>query len=229
MSIAIRRAAWIAAPIALVGTFLLTAPASGPASAARHRLSPPRIRDDRIPYGQSRKHEMAGYSKRHYGHHTWRLRHTKLIVIHFTDGPTWRSARSVFASNEPSLGELPGVCSHYIVDKRGHIHEIVPPRIRCRHTIGLNYTAIGVEMVQVARHGSHWADQRILHRKRQIRAALHLVNYLRLKNGLRVKDVIGHAMANSSPYFKDLEGWRNDHTDWLRRDVRDFRHRLRRL
>ena len=34
-----------------------------------------------------------------------------------------------------------------------------------------------------------------------------------------MRDVIGHAMANHSPYFKDLEGWRNDHTDWLRRDV----------
>ena len=44
-----------------------------------------------------------------------------------------------------------------------------------------------------------------------------------------MKDVIGHAMANDSPYFKDLEGWRNDHTDWLRRDVLDFHHRLRRL
>jgi hypothetical protein len=41
--------------------------------------------------------------------------------------------------------------------------------------------------------------------------------------------VIGHAMANDSPYFVDHEGWRNDHTDWQRRDVRTFRHRLRRL
>ena len=41
--------------------------------------------------------------------------------------------------------------------------------------------------------------------------------------------MIGHAMANHSPYFKDLEGWRNDHTDWLRRDVLKFRRRLQRL
>src|SRR5204863_1943445 len=61
MSVAMRSAAWIT-PIALVGTFLLTAPASGPASAARHRLSRPNIRDDRIPYGATRKHEMAGYA-----------------------------------------------------------------------------------------------------------------------------------------------------------------------
>ena len=37
-------------------------------------------------------------------------------------------------------------------------------------------------------------------------------------------------MANDSPYFKDLQGWRNDHTDWLKGDVKEFRVvRLRRL
>jgi N-acetylmuramoyl-L-alanine amidase len=228
MTSAARTAGWVAGAV-LFGTLLVAAPPSGPAAAARRHLDRPRIRDDRIPYGAARKREMAGYSKRHYGHRTWRLRHTKLIVLHFTDGPTWRSARSTFASNAPSLGELPGDCSHYIVDKRGHIHEIVPPRIRCRHTIGVNYTAIGVEMVQEAPNGSHDADLRILHRKRQVRAALRLVDFLRLKLGLPVNHVIGHAMANRSRYFRDLEGWRNDHTDWLWRDVRVFRRRLHRL
>ena len=33
-------------------------------------------------------------------------------------------------------------------------------------------------------------------------------------------------MANGDRYFKDLEGWTNDHTDWLKRDVREFRSRL---
>jgi hypothetical protein len=36
-------------------------------------------------------------------------------------------------------------------------------------------------------------------------------------------------MANSSPLFRDLEGWTNTHTDWLRRDVRVVRRRLRRI
>jgi len=44
-----------------------------------------------------------------------------------------------------------------------------------------------------------------------------------------MRNVIGHAMANGSPLFKDLEGWRNDHTDWQARDVRTFRHRVSRL
>ena len=38
-----------------------------------------------------------------------------------------------------------------------------------------------------------------------------------------MKDVIGHAMANDSPHFKDLEGWKNDHVDWLGADVRKYR------
>ena len=170
---------------------------------------------------------MAAYSARHYGRRRWRLRHPRVIVLHFTAGPSYRSAWETFASNAPSLGELPGVCSHFVIEKRGRIHRLVRPAIRCRHTIGLNHRSIGVEMVQEAGRGSHWADRQILHRRRQIHAALHLVGWLKQRFGIRMRDIIGHAMADRSPYFKDLEGWRNDHTDWLRRDVRKFRHRLR--
>jgi hypothetical protein len=116
-----------------------------------------------------------------------------------------------------------------VIGKDGQIHRLVRPAIRCRHTIGLNHLAIGVEMVQEGGRSSHWADRRILDRERQIRAALHLVGWLKQRYGVRMRDVIGHAMANDSPHFKDLEGWRNDHRDWLRRDVRTFRHRLHRL
>ncbi len=172
---------------------------------------------------------MAAYSKRHYGKRRWRLLHPRAIVLHFTAGPTYRSAWETFASDAPNMGELPGVCSHFVVAKNGRIHRLVRPAIRCRHTIGLNHRAIGVEMVQEAGRSSHWADRQILHRDRQIHAALHLVGWLKQRFGIRIRDVIGHAMANHSAYFKDLEGWRNDHTDWLRRDVLKFRGRLHRL
>jgi hypothetical protein len=33
-------------------------------------------------------------------------------------------------------------------------------------------------------------------------------------------------MANDSPYFRDLLGWRNTHVDWQPADVRVFRTRL---
>jgi N-acetylmuramoyl-L-alanine amidase len=197
--------------------------------SARGASLRPWIKDDLIPYGTRRKHEMAAYSRRHYGHAHWRLIRHRVIVLHFTGGNSYSSAWNTFASDTPDLGELPGVCSHFIVGRRGTIHKLVSMKIRCRHTIGLNYTAIGIEMVQPTGIGSHWADQQILHRRRQIHAVLHLVRWLRARYHIRMRNVIGHAMANSSRLFKDLEGWTNTHTDWLRRDVRVFRRRLRRI
>jgi N-acetylmuramoyl-L-alanine amidase len=198
-------------------------------AAARRRLRPPPFDRDPIPYGHKRKHEMAAYSARHYGRRKWRLRHPHVIVLHFTDGPSYRSAWNAFASDAPNMGELPGVCSHFVIAQNGRIHRVVRPGVRCRHAVGLNYTAIGVEMVQEEGRSAHWADRQILNRGPQIHSALHLVGWLKQRFGIRMRDVIGHAMANDSPYFVDHEGWRNDHTDWKRRDVRTFRHRLRRL
>ena len=71
--------------------------------------------------------------------------------------------------------------------------------------------------------GKHAADKAILGRKDQIRSATKLTAWLKQKYGIRMQDVIGHAMANDSPKFKDLEGWKNDHVDWLGGDVRKFR------
>jgi hypothetical protein len=192
-------------------------------------LQKPRIVREPIPFGPQRKLQMASYSARHYGHSSWRLRRPRVVVLHFTSGSGYRSAWNTFAANSPSRGELPGVCTHFIIGKDGVIRRLVRLRVRCRHAIGLNHRSIGIEMVQPAGRDSHWASRRILARRRQVAAALRLVRYLRARFGIRLRDVIGHAMANSSPFFKDLQGWRNDHTDWPRREVMIFRRRLMRI
>jgi hypothetical protein len=56
-------------------------------------------------------------------------------------------------------------------------------------------------MVQEAGESSHWADQQILARRPQIRSALRLARYLRARFDIKMGNVIGHAMANNSPYF----------------------------
>ena len=167
--------------------------------------SRPRISNDLIPFGKERKRETAAYSQRHYGQRTWRLGNPRVIVLHYTTSATYAPARNTFASNAPVLGELPGSCAHFIIGKNGVIHRIVPLGIRCRHTIGLNWTAIGIEMVQEQLGSSHRSDLAILHRHPQINAALHLVRWLQAKYGIKARNVIGHAMANHSPYFKDRE------------------------
>ena len=198
------------------------------ASALAGPAGKPEIERDPISYGEDRKAEMANYSRRHYGNEEYRLRNPKVIVLHFTATDSYSSVWSTFDSNAPNLGERPGVCSHYVVEQNGTIDQLVSPRIRCRHTIGLNHVAIGIEMVQSTGRGSHWADQQILDRRRQVGAALRLVRWLQARYEIPTGEVIGHSMANDDPHFKDLQGWTNDHTDWLKRDVKEFRHRLRR-
>lgn len=205
---------------------LVSAPAS-----ARHEspAGPPRrlVKRDFIPYGKKRRHQMALYSKRHYGRARWRLHSPNVVVLHFTGGSSYQSAWNTFAANSPNRGELPGVCAHFLIPKHRIARQLVSIDVRCRHAIGLNYTAIGVEMVQETGRGAHWADQQILHRKKQIHSALRVVAYLRDYFHIKPKNVIGHSMANNSPYFKDNEGWTNTHTDWVWRDVKEFRRRLR--
>jgi hypothetical protein len=60
----------------------------------------------------------------------------------------------------------------------------------------------------------------------QIGALLALVRSLQRKYGISSSNIIGHAMANQAPQFRDLEGWRNDHTDWQTKDVLEVRRRL---
>jgi N-acetyl-anhydromuramyl-L-alanine amidase AmpD len=212
---------------ALATSLVLVATAHAwPGVTVRAGASKPAITQDPVSFGGDRKAQTARYSDRHYGEREWRLTGPKVIVLHFTASDSYSSVWSTFESNAPNLGESPGVCAHYVIEQNGTIDELVPPRIRCRHTIGLNHRSIGIEMVQSTGPGAHWADQQILDRRRQVGAALRLVRWLQNRYEIPKNQVIGHSMANDNRYFEDLKGWTNDHTDWLKRDVREFRRRL---
>ena len=150
-----------------------------------------------------------------------------MIVLHFTETNTATAARNTFANNSENLGELPGTCAHFIVAQNGDVCQIVPTNVRCRHAIGLNDKAIGIEIVQSTHgNGPRWADQQILDRPAQIGAVLALLRSLQREFGIRASDIIGHATANQAPEFRDLQGWHNDHTDWQAQDVLEVRRRL---
>ncbi len=177
----------------------------------------------RIPFGTHRKREMAAYSKRHYGTRTWRLRGPHVIVEHYTDGNSFDSAWNYMAANVRHLGEYPGVCSHFLIDTDGTIYQLVNLGIRCRHAIGMNWTAIGIEHVGTS-------DRQILHNRRMMRASLRLTVWLMDKYGISWGNVIGHAETLQSPFHHELyPSWRcMTHSDWLRKDMRVYRRRLKR-
>jgi N-acetylmuramoyl-L-alanine amidase len=208
---------------------------AAPAFAATSAPRPP-IVQKYIPYGARREAETARYNNRHYGpdQNTFVLTNPKVVVLHFTAGANWRSAWSTFANDTryestPHLLEYPGVSAHFIVCKDGTIIQCVPLRLRARHAIGMNWTSIGIEIVQEVPSGmtGHWADQQILRRTRQVNAVVKLVRYLQGRFQIKTGNVIGHAMVNDSPYFKELmKNTKNRTGDWIRQDVLQFRARL---
>ena len=178
-----------------------------------------------IPYGPTRKAEMAAYAEKHYGIRSWHL-HPKVIVEHYTASNSFSSAWNTFAANtpDPELHQLPGDCAHFVIDRNGKIYQLVRLDIMCRHTVGLNYVAIGIEHVGTS-------DAEILHDRKQIRASLELTAYLVDRFHIRIRNVIGHSESLSSPYHKELYApWvHQTHADWKHRDMDVYRGKLRAL
>lgn len=188
--------------------------------------SPPPIKPWPIPFGQKRKREMAAYSERHYGERSWRLRHPKVIVEHMAQTATAAAVYNTFAPDnpDPELHELPNVCSHFVVSGSGKVFRLVNLRTRCRHTVGLNWTAIGIEHVG-------YGDADVLGDRGQLRASLRLTQWLRCRFGIRIHDVIGHAESLTSRYHHELvPSLRTQtHGDWRHSSMREYRRELRRL
>ncbi|TMK58912.1 MAG: N-acetylmuramoyl-L-alanine amidase [Actinobacteria bacterium] len=205
---------------------LLAAAALAGAGLSLPSPPPPPIKAWPIPYGQKRKHEMAQYSQRHYGEGTWRLRHPRVIVEHMAQSGSAAAVRNTFARDvpDPELHELPNVCSHFVVADSGRIFRLVNLRTRCRHTVGLNWTAIGIEHVG-------YSDGDVLGDRRQLGASLRLTQWLRCRFRIKVRDVIGHAESLTSPYHRERipSLRRQTHGDWRHASMQVYRQKLRRF
>jgi len=183
----------------------------------------PRIVWRPIPFGPTRRAQTAAYAARHYGIHTWRLRHPHVIVEHYTASQTFAAAYATFASDAPDseLHELPGTCAHFVIDRDGTIYQLVPLDTICRHTVGLNWTAIGIEHVGTS-------DAEILHDRAQMRASVALTAWLAWRFHIQLRNVIGHSESLTSPYHHELvAAWRcQTHGDWTRADMDRYRSML---
>jgi len=219
----------LAAALAATATLCCLLAPSSPATAGQPvaaRAGRPAISIWAIPYGPKRKREMAAYSERHYGHRTWRLRHPHVIVEHMAQTSTVAAVHNTFAPDvpDPELHELPNVCSHFVIGSSGRIFRLVNLRTRCRHTVGLNWTAIGIEHVG-------FGDGDALGNRRELGASLRLTQWLRCKFHIRIHDVIGHAESLSSPYHHELvPSLRHQtHGDWKHASMKVYRRKLRHL
>jgi beta-N-acetylhexosaminidase len=186
----------------------------------------PAIVQKPIPFGPTREAEMQAYAVKHYGIDSWKLVHPHVIVEHYTANESFSATWNTFANDspDPELHELPGDCAHFVIDKNGVIYQLVPLTTMCRHTVGLNYTAIGIEHVGTS-------DAEILHDPRQMAASLKLTLWLMTKFHISLGNVIGHNESLASPYHRELYApWRcQTHSDWLHPDMNIYRARLHAL
>jgi N-acetylmuramoyl-L-alanine amidase len=198
---------------ALLTASLLLAPAPRP-----HIVHKP------IPMPAHREREMRRYAIRHYGIHSFLLRHPKVIVEHYTETSSFSPVWNTFATDVPDveLHELPQVCAHFVIDRRGRIYELVPPKLMCRHTVGLNWTAIGIEHVGTS-------DAQVMGDRRQLRSSLALTRWLQRRYGILTRNVIGHAESLSSRYHRErVASLRTQtHGDMQHRTMVRYRRRLR--
>jgi N-acetylmuramoyl-L-alanine amidase-like protein len=218
-----RALAVLVALAVVVGTATV---ASGDPPATTAAAAKPDIKKRLIPYPKKRKREMAAYSKRHHGQYKWQLVDPKLIVIHYSEAGSIGAIYNTFAPDTPDVEfhQLPGVCSHYAVGGGGGVFKFVPPSIRCRHTVGLNHVAIGIEHVG-------FSDSDILNRPSQLNASLQLTQWLRCRFGIPIEGVIGHNESLSSPYYKELDPRfkGQTHGDFNRAAMDIYRDDLRKL
>jgi N-acetylmuramoyl-L-alanine amidase len=203
---------------------LTTASPSPTASATELAAPKPPIVWKPIPFPDSRKQEMRAYAQEHYGLDTFELVDPKVIVEHFTASTTFDPVFNTFAVDAPHLGERPGTCAHFVIDTDGTIYQLVPLDLMCRHTVGLNYTSIGIEMVGQS-------DQDILGNPPQLAAALDLTVWLMQRFRIELRNVIGHNESLTSPFHHELvASFRcQTHQDWNHADMEVFRRDLARM
>jgi beta-N-acetylhexosaminidase len=108
-----------------------------------------------------------------------------------------------------------------VIDTDGTIYQLVPTSVRCRHTVGLNHVAIGIEHVGTS-------DAQVLGNRRQLAASLRLTRWLMSVNGIALRNVIGHNESLSSPYHRELHRpWATQtHGDFRRASMDVYRRRL---
>jgi N-acetylmuramoyl-L-alanine amidase len=146
-----------------------------------------------------------------------------VIVEHFTANESFTGTWNTFAADtpDPELGQLPGTCAHFVIDRDGTIYQLVPLNVMCRHTVGLNDVAIGIEHVGIS-------DAEVLHDAAQIRSSLLLTRWLMGRFHISLANEIGHNESLSSPFHKELYApWRHQtHGDWSHADMTVYRRRL---
>ena len=154
----------------------------------------------------------------------------KIILIHHTAIDSYEKSLARFKSqtlptDRPeiiSAGAL-NVSTHFMVEKDGTIHQLMPLDFMARHVIGLNYNSIGIENVG----GENSVDNLTT---AQLKANVFLINYLK-KKFKTIEYVVGHyeyrCFENTPLWLETDENYRTKKDDPSPRFMREIRKNIK--
>jgi N-acetyl-anhydromuramyl-L-alanine amidase AmpD len=173
---------------------------------AKHDSIPTiRIIEKPISFSEVRKRLSIEYLQNRHGLNQEKPTiNPKIIVLHFTEGGTINSvfnyfnketieASRTFNKKQSNLN----VSSHYLIDRDGTIYHLLADTLFARHTIGLNYCAIGVENIGSVSNPLT---------EKQVAANIALINYLSKK--YPIEYLIGHSeygKFRKTPLWKETD------------------------
>lgn len=162
-----------------------------------------------IQYGEKRKSLSLEYLKvRHGLDQKEPTIVPRMIVLHYTAGGTAKSNINYFNNEEienartlnKNQSKL-NVSAHFIVDRDGTIYQLMDETLFARHTIGLNYMAIGVENIGSKQNPLTQA---------QVEANIKLVRYLCEK--FDIEYLIGHSEYT---VFRNSSVWKESNSNYF--------------
>ncbi|SDL52942.1 peptidoglycan recognition protein family protein [Chryseobacterium taihuense] len=162
-----------------------------------------------ISYNEERVRLSLEYLKDHHG----LVQKTpvivpKMVVLHYTAGGTVESNYKYFnkthlenTRNILKKQSTLNVSSQFIIDRDGTIYQLMEPNMFARHTIGLNYCAIGIENI---------GSKKQPLTEEQVEANAQLVRYLTQK--YKIEYLIGHSEYG---VFRNSNLWKESDTKYF--------------
>jgi N-acetyl-anhydromuramyl-L-alanine amidase AmpD len=178
----------------------------GFASAQKNEL---KIINKPINYSEERVRLSLEYLKEHHG----LVQKTptivpKMIVLHYTAGGNVESNFKYFnkkhlenARNTLKKQSTLNVSSQFIIDRDGTVYQLMEPNQFARHTIGLNYCAIGIENI---------GSKKEPLTDKQVSANAQLIRYLTQK--YKIEYLIGHSEYG---IFRNSKLWRESDPNYF--------------
>ena len=180
-----------------------------------------------INFGKVRLDLTKEYIKNHYDLDVKDIKITpKIVLIHYTAVETFEGSLKRFTSqtlptDRPDISKASAlnVSTHFMVERNGTIHQLMPLNFMARHVIGLNYSSIGIENVGGAGYKEDLTVEQLL-------ANIFIVNYVR-KKFPTVEYIVGHheyrCFEGTALWLEKDDGYRTEKFDPGANFMKDLR------